>query len=142
MWDRSAELGHSLQWFASPPERNLAETGIATFTFPAIERAFPVDLDFGLFKQSIHGALEAALERFGDRIGAEDLEDRRRPKNLNRAFECLALRVCKMLRPRDIATRPEYARDWTTLSRDIQAAAKLIGIGTPGRGRPARKHVS
>jgi hypothetical protein len=85
MWDRSPDIRHSLQWFAAPTARNVSDTEILEFTFPAIAREFHPDLDFGWFKQSIHGALEVALERFGNSIGAEDMEERRQPKNLRRA---------------------------------------------------------
>jgi hypothetical protein len=139
MWERSADFRHSLTWFASPPTRNLAETANPRFTFPAIERDFQVDLGFACFKRSVHCALEAALKEFGDRIGAEDLESSRQPKDLTRAFECLALRRCLGLRPKDITLRKEYARDWTTLSRDIKSAAILLGLRRPLRGRPIRK---
>ncbi len=142
MWDRSADFRKSLTWFAAPPSRDVAETGIPRFTFPAIERDFSVDLDFAMFKQSVLCVLEAALNEFGDRIGAEDLESYRQPRNLTRAFECLALRRCLGLRPNVIAKRREYARDWTTLSRSMQSAAKLIGLNLPGRGRPPQKNAN
>jgi hypothetical protein len=90
MWDRDPDLRRSLQWFAAPSSYNSAE-GLPIFQFQ-VERDFFPGLDFDWFKQSVHGALEAELERFGKGIGAEDLAQRRRPKDLSRAFECLALR--------------------------------------------------
>ena len=125
MWDRYPDRRRSLEWFAAPRSRNLAVEGLPTFEY-RIERQFFPGLDFGWFKQSIHDALEAELERFGEKMGAEDLGSRRRPKNLARAFECLALRVCKDLSPVEISERPEYSRDWTTLSRDIKASRKSV----------------
>jgi hypothetical protein len=139
MWDRSADFRNSLTWFAAPPIRNLAETELPRFKFPAIERDFHVDLDFAWFKQSVHGALEAALKEFGDRIGAENLESYRQPKHLTRAFKCVALRRCRGLSPKEIVKLQGYAQDWTTLLRDMQSAAKLMGLSRARRGRPPRK---
>jgi hypothetical protein len=138
MWDRFPETQRSLQWFGAPRARNLADDGLESFTF-RVERQFHHGLDFGWFKQSVHGALEANLEQFGKTVGAEDLGKRRRPKDLDRAFECLALRVCQGLSPTEISQRPKYRRDWTTLSRDIKSAAELVGLEPPPRGRPPRK---
>ena len=138
MWDRRPVPRQSLEWFAAPRSRNLAEEGLQTFAFQ-VERQYYPSVDFGWFKQSIHGALETELEHFGASIGAEDLGNRRRPKDLRRAFECLALRVCKRLSPTQISTRPEYSRDWTTLWRTMKAAADLVGVRLPRRGRPTRK---
>src|SRR5438105_1879241 len=59
IWDRSADLAHQLRWFVSAPAHNLAEIGILRFSFPAIDREFQRDLDFGWFKQSVLGAVEA-----------------------------------------------------------------------------------
>jgi hypothetical protein len=137
MWDRSPDVRQSLQWFAAPRSRNLAEEGIPTFKFQG-ERQFYPSLDFGWFKQSIHGALEIELERFGKSVGAEDLGKRRHPKELRRAYECWALRVIKGLSPEQIFSLPEYSRDWTTLSRDMKAAADLAGLRPPRRGRPTK----
>ena len=39
----------------------------------------------------------------------------------------------------NISRAPEYSRDWTTLYKDMQAAARLIGIRLPGRGRSPKK---
>ena len=137
MWDRYPDSRRSLEWFAAPRSRDLGEERLEQFTL-RVERQFFPGLDFGWFKESIHGALEAELERFGELVDAEDLGNRRRPKHLGRAFECLALRVCKGLSPGEISKRPEYSRDWTTLSRDIKASAKVIGLHPPRPGRPSR----
>jgi hypothetical protein len=139
MWDRfRADAEQSLQLYAAPPARNLGEVGLPRFEFQ-IERHFSRDLDFGWFKQSVHGVLEAELERFGAAMGAKDLGTRRRPMELGRAFECLALRVCKGLKPEQIRSRPEFSRDWTTLWKDLKSAAELVGIRPPRRGRPSKK---
>jgi hypothetical protein len=138
MWDGYPNARQSIHWFAHGRAHNLAEEGLPTFEF-RIERQFYPDLDFGWFKQSVQGALEAELDRFGMRIGAEDLGHHRQPKNLQRAYECLALRVCKNKTPQAIASLPEYCRDWTTLWKDIKSASELIGLPLPGRGRPRTK---
>ena len=138
MWDRFPEHRQTLQWFAAPRSRNLAKEGLARFVFQ-IERDFHPGLDFGWFKESVHGVLEQELERFGTAVGADDFTERRRPRELGRAFECLALRICQELSPAEIRRAPEYSRDWTTLFKDMQAAAELIGIRLPGRGRPPKK---
>jgi hypothetical protein len=137
VWDRHPEHRHRLMWSAAPRAHNLAEGGLFTFNF-AIERQFHHGLDFGLFKLSIHGALEAELERFGKSAGTQNLGNRRRPRDLQRAYECLALRLCKGLSPVQINSRPEYHRDWTTLAKDIKSAAELAGIQPARRGRPAK----
>ena len=137
VWDRFPESRSSFQWSAGPQVSNLAAGGLHRFTLK-LDREYYPSLDFGWFKQSLHGALEAELERFGEAIGANDLGLRRRPKDLERAFECLALRVCERNSPAQISSRPEYSRDWTTLSRDLTSAAKIIRLGPPRRGRPRK----
>ena len=127
-----------MQWFASPPVSNLAEVGYPVFEF-GIARPYYPSLDFGWFKDSVHGSLEAALNRFGGAVGAKEFNDHRRPKDLQRAYECLALRLCKGLSPNKISSLPEYSRDWTTLAKDIKSAAELAGIKRPRFGRPTRK---
>ena len=137
VWDRFPESRSSFQWSAGPQVSNLAAGGLHRFTLK-LDREYYASLDFGWFKQSLHGALEAELERFGEAIGANDLGLRRRPKDLERAFECLALRVCEEIPPPQISDRPEYSRDWTTLSRDLTSAAKIIRLGPPRPGRPRK----
>ncbi len=137
MWDRYPDWRRSLKWFAASPSRVIGEERFDQFKFQ-LERQFSPGLDFGWFKESIHGVLEAELERFREQVSATDLGIRRRPKYLGRAFECLALRVCKGLSPVEISKRPGYHSDWTTLSRDIKASARLIGLQAPRPGRPSR----
>jgi hypothetical protein len=116
---------------------NLAEEDLQTFEFKLVRQFFPgTDLDW--FKQSIRSIFEAELELFSKRVAAKDLGCMREPKELPRAFECLALRICKGISPSEIAPRPEYSRDWSTLSRDLKAAAELIGIKLPRPGRPPK----
>lgn len=137
MWDRYPSARRSIQWFGQDRVHDLAEEGLSIFEF-WIERQFYPGLDFGLFKGSVHGALEAELERFRMRIGAEDLGQHRPPTDLQRAYECLALRVCKKESQQEISERPEYSRDWSTLAKDIRSAAKLIGLPQQSRGRPRK----
>jgi hypothetical protein len=117
---------------------NVAEVGYPVFEFGIARQYYP-SFDFGWFKDSVHGALETALKRFADAVGAEDFNHLRRPKGLERAYECLALRLCKGLSPDQISSLPEYSRDWTTLAKDIKSAAELAGIERPRVGRPTRK---
>jgi hypothetical protein len=57
-----------MQWFASPPVSNVAEVGYPVFEFGIARQCYP-SFDFGWFKDSVHGALETALKRFGDAVG-------------------------------------------------------------------------
>jgi hypothetical protein len=139
MWDRDRESRKKLTWFGVP-SRNLAEIDVPVFKF-AIERSFEASLGFAWFKRSVVGALEEALHAFGERHGI-DMENVRQPRDLTRAFDCLALRRCKQLSPVQISKLPAYARDWTTLSRDMRAAARHIGLKLPSRGRPKRESAS
>jgi hypothetical protein len=136
-WDRCPDKRESVEWFAGPSALNLAEEDLQTFEFKLVRQFFP-GTDLGWFKQSMRSIFEAELELFSKRVGAKELGCMREPKELTRAFECLALRVCKGISPSDIAPRPEYSRDWSTISRDLKAAAELIGIKLPRPGRPRR----
>jgi hypothetical protein len=138
MWDRFPDARDQLQWFAAPRARNLAEEGFSPFEFHILRQYYP-SLDFHAFKQSIHGALEAALAEFGETVRAADITHHRQPIDLNRAFECLALRVCTGEDPNKISKRKEFSRDWTALFKGIKSAAVLIGLPSPGRGRPSKK---
>lgn len=137
IWDRWPDSRKSLAWSAGPRALNLAESDLQTFEFNLVRQFFP-GTDLGWFKQSIRSVFEAELELFSKRVDAKDLGCTREPKELPRAFECLALRICKGLRPSEISSRPEYSRDWTTLYKDMKAAALLIGIKLPRPGRPRR----
>jgi hypothetical protein len=138
MWDASEEYRLSMTWFAAPRAVNLTEIKVPVFRLPALERAFPPHHDFVVFKASVLGAVEVALNEFAREAGVKeaDLERHAVPRDLTRAFECLALRICQQLKPQEIAERREYSRDWTSLWRQMQSAAKLINLRLPGRGRP------
>ena len=140
MWQRDPEAAQKLKWFVGTSARNSGGVPLPIFRFQ-IEREFHEGLDFGVYKSSVHGALEAALEDFGRQIGADDLGKKRWPKDLRRAFECLALRISKKLSLAEIAKQPAYSREASTLSRDIKAAANLIGVSLPRPGRP-KKNVA
>jgi hypothetical protein len=137
MWSRSREFRRSLQFFVVPDENTLASES-CTFEVQLMRQFYRAQ-DFELFKQSVHGALETELEVFRKRMGLEIGQQSRKPRNLRRAYECLALRVCKGLSPAEISSRPEYRRDWTTLARDIKSMAEIIGLMQPPPGRPSRK---
>lgn len=139
MWDRDRESRKKLTWFGVP-SRNVAEVNDPIFRFP-IERMFEPSHGFAWFKRSVAGALEEALRAFGEHHGI-DMEDVRQPRKLTRAFECLALRRCKQLSPEQIRGLRGYAQDWTTLWKDMQAAARHIGLKLPSRGRPKKKSAS
>ena len=138
MWDRDANLRKDLIWFAAPPSLNLAEIDIPIFKY-SIERPFYDPLGFTSFKRSVHGALEEQLNAFGASHGGVDRDSRQLPRDLIKACECLALRVCKQLRPEEIRKRPGYAGDWTSLWKAMQKVAKQIDLELPRRGRPRAK---
>lgn len=135
VWDQNPADAASLKWFARSPATNLLEVGVFPFEFE-IRREFHKNLDFALFKLSVHGALEDALSRFEEDLGLRDIAQLRVPKDLNRAFECLALRVCARVRPSEIRSQSPYRHDWSTLFRDITSAGLLIGLRLPAPGRP------
>ena len=139
VWDSDRESRKKLIWFGVP-SCNLAEIDVPVFTY-SIERSFVASLGFASFKRSVVGALEEALHAFGERHGI-DMENVRQPRDLTRAFQCLALRRCQQLSPEQISKLPDYARDWTTLSRDMRAAARHIGLNLASRGRPKRESAS
>jgi hypothetical protein len=139
MWDRNQNVREELIWFGVPT-RNVAEIDVPVFKFK-ITREFNATLGFASFKLSVRGALDKALDAFGERHRI-DMENVRQPRELTRAFECLALRCCKQLSPKQISKLPAYARDSTTLWKDMQAAARHIGLELPSRGRPKKKSAS
>jgi hypothetical protein len=49
------------------------------------------------------------------------------------------MRVCLKLTPGEITKQPSLSQTWTSLYRDMQAAAQLIGLTIPGRGRPTER---
>ncbi len=139
-WQRDPEAAQKLKWFVGTSARNSGGVPLGVFRFQ-IEREFHEGLDFGVYKSSVHSALETALEDFGRQIGADDLGKKRCPKDLRRAFECLALRISKKLSLAEISKQPAYSREASTLSRDIKAAANLIGVGLPRPGRPKKNRI-
>jgi hypothetical protein len=49
------------------------------------------------------------------------------------------MRVCLKLTPGEITKQPSLSQTWTSLFRDMQAAAQLIGLTIPGPGRPKER---
>ncbi len=137
MWQVDPAAAERLEWFVGGSAHNVAGVLMPTFQL-TLERDWHQGLDFAMFSSSLHGALDSALEPFREQVGAEDRTNKRRPKDLSRAMECLALRICKGVPPSQICRMRAYSRDWSTLSRDMKAAAELIGVRLPRRGRPKK----
>jgi hypothetical protein len=134
MWARSDDLRRTLNLWAAPDPKDLT-----AFPFHVlIERPYYSGTDFVVFSQSVHSAVEAELEAFRKKVGADGGTRRRAPTDLRRACECLVWRVCKGLSPSEVSSRTQ-PRDWTVLARDMKSIAEIIGIETVRRGRPSKK---
>jgi ParB-like chromosome segregation protein Spo0J len=136
MWERDPEAAEKLQWFVGAPAHDGREVGLFRYE---TEREWHEGYDFAEFKRSLHTALEESLERFGESRRAQDTGKIRRPQDLPRALRCLVMRVCLELTPGQIAKQPSFSREWTSLFRDMKAAAQLIGLTIPGPGRPKER---
>jgi hypothetical protein len=132
VWNVAPGEARALTMHATPAAVNRAEIE-STFHF-SLDREYFATSDFAQFRASIHSALESALDEFAEATGARDIHESHVPVNLERAFDCLALRICRGWRPARIMGR--FHQDWSALYRDMQSVAKLIGISLPLPGRP------
>jgi hypothetical protein len=138
MWERDPEAAEKLQWFVGASAQDGRVVAARLFRYET-QREWHEGYDFAEFKRSLHAALEESLERFGKSRRARDTGMIRRPRDLPRALRCLVMRVCLKLTPGEITKQPSLSQTWTSLFRDMQAAAQLIGLTIPGPGRPKER---
>jgi hypothetical protein len=116
--------------------RNLTGA-VPTFVYK-IKREFYLTSDIGHFRESIHAALDEKFLKFIATLGLEYVAPPPPSRNIALAMDCLVLRICRRMPTAQVLERvfPCQDKAWSTVFRDIQNAAQIVGIRTPPPGRP------
>ena len=134
IWRQDDQARRDLRWTVPAP--SVSDGGPRLFRL-SIEREIFVTLDVDSVRGSIHAAIDRSLDEFLAEERLSTATRKPRPKKIDRAMEILALRVCAHRSLDELVAI--LHQDRTTLFRDMKAAAALIGVRLPSRGRPRKK---